>query len=120
MNLVLERIQLRRHQRPPIPRRLRRAQRAPDRVPIDPIPPRELLDPNPTNEMLPTKLRPTLHVKHTLLPNSINKTKPGSTDPRTPPPPPSTGVHLQPAEGGEFSTGADSRAPTHLQVTRDL
>jgi hypothetical protein len=75
VDLVLERIQLRRYRRPLIPRRLRRTHRASDRVPIDPITPRELLDPNPTNEMLPPKLGPTLHVKHTLLPGSINKNR---------------------------------------------
>src|SRR5690242_1529616 len=75
MDLVLEGIQLRRYRRPVIPRRLRRAHRAPDRVAIDPIPPHQLLDPNPTNEMLPTKLGPALHVKHVLLPGSINKNR---------------------------------------------
>ena len=63
-----------RHRRPLIPRRLRRAHRPLDRVPIDPIPPRELLAPHPTKKMLPTTLGPALDVKHTLLPGSINET----------------------------------------------
>src|SRR5690348_10636479 len=34
--------------------------------------------------MLPAQLGPPLHVKHASLPNSITKTKPGSSHPRTP------------------------------------
>jgi hypothetical protein len=58
--------------------------------------------------MFPTQLSPALHVKHASLPDSINTTKPGSTDPRTPLPNAQKGVRFQPAEGGEFSTGADT------------
>jgi hypothetical protein len=58
--------------------------------------------------MLPTQLRPTLHVQHTFLPASIDTTEPGSTSPRTPPPT-SRGVKSQPAKGGQFLTGADTK-----------
>ena len=58
--------------------------------------------------MLPSQLGPPLHVKHASLPNSITKTKPGSSDPRMPLPNAHMGVRFQPAEGGEFSTGADT------------
>jgi hypothetical protein len=46
VDLVLERLELRRPRRPTIDRRSLRAQRPPHRVAIDPIPPRELLDPH--------------------------------------------------------------------------
>ena len=56
---------------------------------------------------LPAQLSPPLHVKHASLPSSIltNRAR------VQPPPDASTrdleGVHFQPADGGEFSTGSD-------------
>src|SRR5271154_1524860 len=67
MNLVLERVQLRRPHQTLEARRLRRAQRRPDRVARQPRPTHQLLDRDPTNEMLPPQLSPPLHVKHRLL-----------------------------------------------------
>jgi hypothetical protein len=106
MDLLLERIQLRRRRRPLIPRRDLRSQRQPHRVARKARPPRQLLDRDPTNEMLPAQLRPALHVQHDPSPGLGDMTEPGSKHPRTPPPPPE-GVSFQPAKGGQFSTGAD-------------
>src|SRR5215218_2672864 len=97
VDLVLERIQLRRRRRPPIIRRRRCPQRCPDRVARHPRPPRKLPDRNAADEVLATQLSPALHVQQApSTPNSITKTKPGSPAIRTPPPPP---------EGGQLSTG---------------
>jgi hypothetical protein len=108
VDLVLERIQLRRPLRNPEHRRIVRPQR-PHRVPRQPSPAHQLLDRHATNEMLSPQLRPALHVQHTFLPASINMTEPGSRSPRTPPPTSTGGVKSQPAKGGQSLTGADSQ-----------
>src|SRR5215218_8960482 len=114
VDLVLERIQLRRRRRPPIIRRRRCPQRCPDRVARHPRPPRKLPDRNAADEVLATQLSPALHVQQApSTPNSITKTKPGSPAIRTPPPPP---------EGGQLSTGGGGsvftrrRQPTQLST----
>ena len=71
MDLVLERIELRRRRRPPIDRRRIRPQRPAHRVAIDPVAPRELLDRHAADEMLAAQLSPALHVQHPFLPASI-------------------------------------------------
>jgi hypothetical protein len=109
VNLVLERLKLRRPLRDAKDRRLVRPQRRPDRVPRQPSPPNQLPDRHATNELLPPKFSPTLHVQHASSWHSITMTEPGSIRPRTPPPNIPTGVKSQPAKEGQFSTGADTR-----------
>jgi len=55
--------------------------------------------------MLAAQFGPALHVQHPFLPASITIDKPESEPTRTPL---RRGVHFQPAEGGEYSTGADN------------
>jgi hypothetical protein len=69
--------------------------------------PRKLLDRDATDEVLLAQLCPPLHVQHAPSPGLDNTIEPGSPTPRTPPPPPE-GVNIQPAEEGQFSTGADT------------
>ena len=64
MDLVLERVELRRPLRTPKHRRLARAQRHPDRVARQPRAAHQLLDRDTTNEVLPAQLGPALHLKH--------------------------------------------------------
>jgi hypothetical protein len=65
-DLRLERVQLRRPLRTPKCRRLARAQRHPDRVARQPRTAHQLLDRDPTNEVLPAQLGPALHLEHVL------------------------------------------------------
>src|SRR5512135_1879479 len=64
MDLILERIQLRRPLRTLERWRLIRAQSRPDRVARQASPAHQLLDRNPPHEMLPPQLGPLLHVQH--------------------------------------------------------
>ena len=107
VNLVLERIELRRPRRTPRPRRLARAQRHPNRVARQPRPAHQLPDPHATNEVLPAQLSPTLHLKHILLraldPDDRPRltTAPYASDAIQ-------GIKSQPANTGQVSTCADS------------
>src|SRR5439155_179648 len=92
----------------PIARRLRRAQRPTNGVAVDAEAAHQLLDRHAAHEMLATKLGPALHVQHNPSPGLGDMTEPGSPRPRTSSPP-LRGVNFQPAKGGEFCTGADSR-----------
>ncbi len=96
VDLLLERVELRRRRRPLIPRRRLRTHRQPYRIRRKARPARQLLDRDPTNEMFPAHFRPPLHVQHNPSPGLGDMTEPGSRHPRTPPPPP---------EGGQHSTG---------------
>src|SRR4051812_30670284 len=109
MDLVLERIELRSRRRPAIDRRRIGPQRPTDRIAIDAKPPRQLLDRHPADEVLAPQLGPPLHVQH---PSS----RPRPRRPSQAQPPPGrlrhtspTGVKFQPAKGGEYSGGADTR-----------
>ena len=108
VDLVLERIQLRRPLRHPENRRVGRPQRRPNRVPRQPRPAHQLLDRHAANEMLPAQFGPALHVQHAFLPASINKTEPGSPSPRTPPPPPPGGSNLNRRRGVSLSPAPTS------------
>jgi len=119
VDLVLERIKLRRPLRTPEHRRLIGPQRRPNRVTRQPRPPDQLLNPNTAHEMLTAQLSPPLHVQHASSWPSNTTTRPGSLSPRTPPPT-SKGVNSQPAKGGQFLTGADNRNPARLQAARSL
>ena len=72
VDLVLERVELRRPLRTLERRRQIRPQRPLDRVPRQPRPAHQLLDRHPAHEMLPPQLRPPLHVKHASSWPSIN------------------------------------------------
>jgi hypothetical protein len=104
MDLVLERIELRRPLR--TPKRRGRSERSAERIVLRASPVRRTssLIETPRNEMLPAQLGPAPHVQHALLPVSIAMTP----TPRTPPPPPKGG-QISTGEGGQFSTGADNR-----------
>src|SRR5579884_169333 len=91
VNLLLERVELRRPPRATKLRRSIRPQRGADRVARQSRAPDQLLDRHPTNEMLPAQLGPALHVQHASSWHSINTIEPGSRSPRTPPPPPQVG-----------------------------
>jgi hypothetical protein len=95
MDLVLERIELRPNRLAPIPRRLRRAQRRPDRVARQSRPPRELLDRHPPDEVLATNLA----VLHTDQPFLLTSTTTDRARLNTPPDASAT------PEGGRFSIG---------------
>ena len=119
MDLILERLQLRRSLRHREHRRPIRPQRNPNRLPRRPCAANQLLDRHTTNEMLPTKFGPTLHVQHASTWHSIAMTEPGSTKPRTPPPSPGKGVKTQPAKGVSFPpapTGPSSVAKAVAQL----
>jgi hypothetical protein len=75
VDLVHERLELRRLRRALITRRPIRAQRTPDRVAIDSITPRQLLDRHPANEMLAPQLGPPLHLQHTPSPG-LDRSRP--------------------------------------------
>jgi hypothetical protein len=85
VDLVLERIELRRPRRPLIDRRRRGAQRPTDRLPMQPRSPADLPDRQPLDEPHPTDLRPLLHADHPSSPRSVDKdrarvrTQPDST-----------------------------------------
>src|SRR5512135_1416979 len=64
MDLILERIQLRRPLRTLERWRLIRAQSRPDRVARQASPAHQLLDRNPPHEILPPQLGPLPHVQH--------------------------------------------------------
>lgn len=97
MDLIPIRIELRPGRRPPIDRRALGAQCRPDRVAIDPKPPREFLDRHPANEVLTPQISSPLHVKHALLPDSNNMNEPKfNTLPD---------ASATTRQGGAFSTG---------------
>jgi hypothetical protein len=91
VDLLTERIKLRRPRRPPIPRRLRRAQRPPDRVAAVAGTPRDLLDRQPPHEIRAADLRPLLHPDHNLLLARTASTERGLRPDRTAPHPPPAG-----------------------------
>jgi hypothetical protein len=64
VDLLLERVELRRTLNNAKRRRAIRTQRSPDRIARQPGATHQLLDRHTTNEMLPTQLGPTLHVQH--------------------------------------------------------
>ena len=112
MDLVLERIELRPRRRAGIARRHRRTHGRSDRIARQARPPGELLDRNAAHEVLPAQLGPPLHINQPL-----------TAPPRSPqssegPDPPgrlrrhARGVSFRPAEGGQFSPGADITSET--------
>ena len=115
MNLLLERVKLRRALRHTKHRRLLRAQRRPDRVPRQPVRRSSSLIDTPRTKCSRRNSAHCSTSNTTLLPVSVTATEPGSTRPRTPPPPPH-GVNSQPAKRGQFLTGADGTAVPHRQA----
>ncbi len=85
VDLLAERVQLRRPQPPPIPGRLSRAQRPPDRVTAVAGAPDDLLDRQPLHKIQAADLRPLLHPDHNLLLARHVTTQRGSRPPRTAP-----------------------------------
>ncbi len=108
VNLLLERVELRRTLNNAKRRRAIRTQRSPDRVARQPGATHQLLDRHPTNEMLPTQLGPTLHVQHDPSPGLDNNDR--------------TRLHATPdasatAQQGQFSTGEEgSVSHRHRQL----
>jgi hypothetical protein len=110
VDLLAERIQLRRPRPPPIPWRLSRTQRPPDRVTAVTGAPDDLLDRQPLHEIQAADLRPLLHPDHNLLLARTCTTERGSRPPgqrqrRR------RGVSYRPASGGQYSGGADKPVP---------
>jgi hypothetical protein len=84
VDLVLERIKLRPARRPPIDRRRVAADRAADRVPVQPRPTMDLAHRQPAHEVQPPDLRPLLHPDHLGPPGlALRKRTQASADHRT-------------------------------------
>ena len=96
--------------RPLIARRNLTLDRPPDRVAMQPRPAMDLPNREPTHEVQPPNLSPFLHTDHLSSRARSPRTSPGSQTPGRLLPTPQ-GVHFQPAEGGESSTGADKLRP---------
>jgi hypothetical protein len=98
VDLVLERLQLRRPRRSHITRRFRRAQRPPNRITVTPGTPGDLLDRQPADEVHPPYLRPLLHLDQRPPPRPLDTR---ASEASAPP-----GHDAPTPEGGEISTGA--------------
>jgi hypothetical protein len=83
MDLVLERIELRRPLGTAKRRRRRGAQRLAHGLPRQTGPLGQRPDRNPPNEVLPSQLSPALHLQHPFLPVRTSRTGLGSPPPRT-------------------------------------
>jgi hypothetical protein len=108
VDLLLERVKLRQTLRATKPRRRLRSQRRANGVTRQTRAAHQLLDRDPTNEVLPAQLSPLLHVQHAPSPGLDNTIEPGSPTPRTPPPTAQGGSNLNRRRRVSFSPAPTS------------